>query len=142
MTKTVGKKKKTNESSYGEIYNNTSTQTCVLRYTQIFHNLIRWTCIVCTLFALQRLFDDFNHFTRFFRVKLMKKWVILYGLKYWKLNWFLEPFRRRTIEFIGESLWVRLRILHLCASQTIGQFWAECIKWCNRKVFVRFENFR
>ena len=28
------------ESTYGEIYNSISTRTCVLRYTQIFHNLI------------------------------------------------------------------------------------------------------
>ena len=54
-------KKERNESSYGEIYNSTSTQTCVLRYTQIFSNLIGWTCIFCISFALQGLFDDFNH---------------------------------------------------------------------------------
>ena len=68
MAKTVGKKRR-KESTYGEIYNSISTRTCVLRCTQIFHNLIGWTGIVCILFALQQLFDDFNHFTRFFQCK-------------------------------------------------------------------------
>ena len=54
-------KKRRNERSYGEIYNSTSTQTCVLRYTEIFSNLFGWTCIFCISFALQGLFDDFNH---------------------------------------------------------------------------------
>ena len=60
------------ESTYGEIYNSISTRTFVLRYTQIFHNLIGWTGIVCILFALQQLFDDLNHFTRFFQCKTDK----------------------------------------------------------------------
>ena len=63
----------TNESTCGEICNSTPTQTCVLRCTQIFHNLIGWKCIVCILFALQRLFDEFNHFTTFFQCKTDEK---------------------------------------------------------------------
>ena len=67
------REKMTNESTYGEICNSTPTQTCVLRCTQIFHNLIGWKCIVCILFALQRLFDEFNHFTTFFQCKTDEK---------------------------------------------------------------------
>ena len=77
----------------------------------------------------------------FLNVKLMKKWEVLYGLKLSKLNSFLEPSLWRTIEFLGEFLQVRLKILHLYASQTIGQFWAQCIVRSMRKVFVRFLNF-
>ena len=44
-----------------------------LRCTKIFHNLIGWTCIVCIVFALQQLFDDFNHFTTFFQCKTDEK---------------------------------------------------------------------
>ena len=65
--------KMTNESTYDEIYKSTSTQTCVLRCTQIFHNLIGWIFIVGILFALQRLFDDFNHFTTFIQCKTTEK---------------------------------------------------------------------
>ena len=65
--------KVTNESTYNEIYKSTSTQTCVLRCTQIFHNLIGWIFIVGILFALQRLFDDFNHFTTFIQCKTTEK---------------------------------------------------------------------
>ena len=65
--------KVTNESTYNEIYKSTSTQTCVLRCTQIFHNLIGWIFIVDILFALQRLFDDFNHFTTFIQCKTTEK---------------------------------------------------------------------
>ena len=60
-------KKMTNESTYGEIHNSTSTQTCVLCCTQIFHNLIGWTCIVCILFA----FNDYptiSNILRFWRI--------------------------------------------------------------------------
>ena len=77
----------------------------------------------------------------FFNVKLMKKWVAVDGIKFSKLNSFLEPSLWRTIEFIGEFLQVRLKILHLHASQTIGQFWAQCTIWSKRKVFIRFVNF-
>ena len=77
----------------------------------------------------------------FLNVKLMKKWEVLYGLKLSKLNSFLEPSLWRTIEFTGELLQVRLKILHLYALKTIGQFWAQCIVWSMRKVFVRFVNF-
>ena len=115
-------KKMTNESTYGEICNSASRQKCVLRCTQIFHNLIGWTCIVCILFALQRLFHDFNHFTTFFPCKTDEKVRGTFGLKFSKLDSFLEPSLWRTIEFIGEFLQVRLKILHLYASQTIGQF--------------------
>ena len=77
----------------------------------------------------------------FLNVKLMKKWEVLDGLKLSKLNSFLEPSLWRTIEFTGELLQVRLKVLHLYAVQTIGQFWAQCIVWSKRKVFVRFVNF-
>ena len=36
---------------------------------KICHNLIEWKCIFCILFALQRLFDNFNHFKTFFQCK-------------------------------------------------------------------------
>ena len=65
--------KTTNESTFDEIYKSISTQTCVLRCTQIFHNLIGWIFIVDILFALQRLFDDFNHFTTFIQCKTDEK---------------------------------------------------------------------
>ena len=58
----------------------------------------------------------------FFNVKLMKKGVAVDGIKISKLNSFLEPSLWITIEFIGEFLQVRLKILDLHASQTIGQF--------------------
>ena len=77
----------------------------------------------------------------FLNVKLMKKWEVLYGLKLSKLNSFLEPSLWRTIEFTGELLQVRLKIFHLYALQTIGQFWAQCMVRSKRKVFVRFVNF-
>ena len=48
-----------------------------------------------------------------FNVKLMKKGVVLL---------LFQLFRWRTIEFIREFLGVRLKILHLYASQSIGQF--------------------
>ena len=116
------RKKMTNESTYGEICNSASRQKCALRCTQIFHNLIGWTCIVCILFALQRLFHDFNHFTTFFPCKTDEKVRGTFGLKFSKLYSFLEPSLWRTMEFIGEFLQVRLKILHWYASQTIGQF--------------------
>ena len=72
MANTIGKKI-TNESTYDEIYKSTSTQACVLRRTQIFQNLIGWIFIVGILFALQRLFDDFNHFTTFIQCKTDEK---------------------------------------------------------------------
>ena len=97
------------------------------------------------LFVSYLPFNDYSTnstiLQRLFNVKLMKKWVVLHGLKLWKLNSFLEPFRWRTIEFIRKFLRVRLKILHLCASQTIGQFWAQCTVWSKRKVFLRFDSF-
>ena len=45
----------------------------------------------------------------FFNVKLMKKWVAVDGMKFSKLNSFLEPSLWRTIEFIGEFLQVQLK---------------------------------
>ena len=63
----------TNESTYDEIYKSTSTRACVLRCTQILQNLIGWIFIVGILFALQRLFDDFNHFTTFIQCKTDEK---------------------------------------------------------------------
>ena len=90
-------------------------------------------------------FNDYStnstNLQSFFNVRLIKKWVVLHGLKLWKLNSFLEPFRWRTIEFIREFWSVRLKILHLCTSQTIGQFWAQCTVWSKRKAFLRFDNF-
>ena len=77
-------KKMTNESTYGEIHNSTSTQTCVLCCTQIFHNLIGWTCIVCILFAFNDYSTILNILQRFFNVKLMRKRVVLDGLKIFK----------------------------------------------------------
>ena len=139
----LSERKITNESTFDEIYNSTPTQTSILWCTQIFHNLMGWKCIVCIVFALPRLFDEFNHFTKFcfFNVRLIKKWVVLHGLKLWKLDSFLEPFRWRTIEFIREFWSVRLKISQLRTSQTIGQFWAQCTVWSKRKAFLRFDNF-
>ena len=90
-------------------------------------------------------FNDYSTIStilrRLFNVKLMKKWVFLDGLVLSKRNSFPELFRWRTVEFIREFLGVLLKILHLCASQMIGQFWAQWIVWSMRKVFVRFDNF-
>ena len=63
----------TNESTYSEICNSTPTQTCALRYTQIFDNLIGWMCIFCISFALEGLFDDFNHLKNVFKCKTDEK---------------------------------------------------------------------
>ena len=76
-----------------------------------------------------------------FYVKLIKKYVVLHGLKLWKFISFLEAFCRRTIEFIREFVWVRLKILHIYASQTMCLFWAQCIVWSKGTLFVRFDNF-
>ena len=96
-------------------------------------------------FASHLPFNDYSTistiYKTFLNVKLMKKWEVLDGLMLSKLNSFLEPSLWRTIEFTGELLQVRLKILHLYALKTIGQFWAQCIVWSMRKVFVRFVNF-
>ena len=76
-------KKMTNESTYGEIHNTTSTQTCVLWCTQI-NNLIGWTCIVCVLFSFTDYSTISNILRRFFNGKLMRKRVVLDGLKIFK----------------------------------------------------------
>ena len=83
MAKTV-KKKMTIESTYGEIHNSTSTETCVLWCTQLFHNLIGWTCIVCILFAFNDYSTTSKILERFFNVKLMRKRVVLDGLNIFK----------------------------------------------------------
>ena len=132
-------KKRRNERSYGEIYNSTSTQTCLL------HKYLVILLDGRVFFVSHLPFKDYSTistiYKTFLNVKLMKKWEVLYGLKLSKLNSFLEPSLWRTIEFPGEFLQVRLKILHLYASQTIGQFWAQCIVRSMRKVFVRFLNF-
>ena len=69
MTKTVGKKRQMKALTVRFAI----AQICVLRCTQIFHNFIGWTCIVCIFFALQRLFDDFNHLLNVFQCKTNEK---------------------------------------------------------------------
>ena len=67
-------KKMTNESTYGEIHNSTSTQTCVLCCTQIFHNLIGWTCIVCILFAFND-YSTISNILRFWRILFFSTFI-------------------------------------------------------------------
>ena len=72
----------TNKSTHGEINNSTSTKHEFCEVHKMFYNFSEWTCTVYTLFALQRIFDGFNHFKNdFFYVKLIKKYVVLHGLK-------------------------------------------------------------
>ena len=123
---------------FHEIYNSTSTQTCVLYCTQ---NMSRsyWmeeNCLyfICPLTNIRRIQPFYNVFS-------MKKWAALDGLNLWKLNSFLERLHGGAIEFTGEFLRVQFKILHLYASQTIGQFWAQCKVWSKWKVFVIFDKF-
>ena len=100
-------KKRRNERSYGEIYNSTSTQTCVCGIHKYLVILLDGR----VFFVSHLPFKDYSTistiYKTFLNVKLMKKWEVLYGLKLSKLNSFLEPSLWRTIEFTGELLQVR-----------------------------------
>ena len=72
MNKTVGKKM-TNESTYGEIYNSTFTQYAFCGTHKYFIILLDGRILFVSYFALQKLFDDFNHFTTLFQYKTDEK---------------------------------------------------------------------
>ena len=63
----------TNKSTHGEINNSTSTKHEFCEVHKMFYNLSEWMCTVCTLFALQRIFDGFNHLKNDFLCKTDKK---------------------------------------------------------------------
>ena len=76
---------------------------------------------------------------RLFSVKLMKRWVILGGLKFW------NSIRSRTVSLenyrVHEGVFTSAveKLAFICVAD-VGQFWAQLI-WSKRKVFVRFDNF-
>ena len=63
----------TNKSTHGEINDSTSTKHEFCEVHKMFYNLSERMCTVCTLFALQRIFDGFNHLKNDFLCKTDKK---------------------------------------------------------------------
>ena len=73
MTKTVGKKKMTDESTYGEIYNSTSTQYAFCGVQKYFIILLDGRVLFVSYLPFNNYLTISTILQRFSNVKLMKK---------------------------------------------------------------------